>query len=159
MKSIPEPEYRRAGAGGIDSRQASPEGSGAGEHPDQIVTRNGKPVSVILPIKACQELLERPEDAEDVAWLRKRRTEAAPLPAARGSAANTMSTITEIQEAIARLPANEKSALSAWLQSQEEPVMSEAEEAALLASLDKAAAELDAGKGIPIERVREDIRR
>jgi hypothetical protein len=70
-----------------------------------------------------------------------------------------MSTITEIQEAIARLPANEKSALSAWLQSQEEPVMSEAEEAALLASLDKAAAELDAGKGLPIARVREDIRR
>ncbi len=32
------------------------------------------------------------------------------------------------------------------------------EEAALLASLDKAAAELDAGKGVPIERVREDIR-
>jgi hypothetical protein len=32
------------------------------------------------------------------------------------------------------------------------------EEAALLASLDKAAAELDAGKGIPLERVREDIR-
>lgn len=70
-----------------------------------------------------------------------------------------MSTITEIQEAIARLPASEKSALSVWLQSQEEPVMSEAEEAALLESLDKAAAEFDAGKGIPIERVREDIRR
>ena len=32
------------------------------------------------------------------------------------------------------------------------------EEAALLASLDKAAAELNAGKGVPIERVREDIR-
>ncbi len=31
-------------------------------------------------------------------------------------------------------------------------------EAALLESLDKAAAELDAGKGIPIERVRADIR-
>lgn len=46
-----------------------------------------------------------------------------------------MSTISEIQEAISRLPASEKSALSAWLQSQEEPVMSEAEEAALLASL------------------------
>ena len=28
----------------------------------------------------------------------------------------------------------------------------------LLASLDKAAAELDAGKGVPIERVREDVR-
>lgn len=70
-----------------------------------------------------------------------------------------MSTITEIQEAIGRLPANEKSALAAWLQSQEEPIMSEAEEKALLASLDRAAAELDAGKGIPVERVREDIRR
>jgi hypothetical protein len=69
-----------------------------------------------------------------------------------------MSTITEIQKAIGRLPANEKSALSAWLQSQEEPVMSETE-ASLLASLDKAASELDTGHGIPIARVREDIRR
>jgi len=33
------------------------------------------------------------------------------------------------------------------------------EKAALLASFDQAAAELDAGKGIPIERAREDIRR
>ncbi len=32
------------------------------------------------------------------------------------------------------------------------------EEAALLVSLNKAAAELNAGKGIPIERVRENIR-
>ena len=70
-----------------------------------------------------------------------------------------MSAIREIQEAIQKLPANERSALSAWLQSQDEPLMSEAEERALLASLDQAAAELDAGKGIPIERVREDIRR
>jgi hypothetical protein len=70
-----------------------------------------------------------------------------------------MTTITEIQEAIARLAASEKSALSVWLQSQEEPVMSEAEEAALLATLDKAAAELDAGQRVPIARVREDIRR
>ena len=70
-----------------------------------------------------------------------------------------MSTITEIQEAIQKLPASEKSALSAWLHSQEEPLMSEAEEAVLLARLDKAAAQLDAGEGIPIERVREDIRR
>ncbi len=70
-----------------------------------------------------------------------------------------MSTITEIQEAIGRLPADEKSALAAWLQSQEEPLMSEAEETALLASLDKAAAQLDAAQGIPVARVREDIRR
>jgi hypothetical protein len=67
-----------------------------------------------------------------------------------------MSTITEIQEAIEKLPTSEKSALAAWLQSKEEPIMSEAEEAALLARLDKAAAELDSGKGIP--RVREKIR-
>lgn len=69
-----------------------------------------------------------------------------------------MSTITEIQEAIEKLPSSEKSALAAWLQSKEEPIMSEAEEAALLARLDKAAAELDAGKGVPLERVREKIR-
>ena len=69
-----------------------------------------------------------------------------------------MSTMTEIQEAIGRLRAEEKSALAAWLQSQEEPLMSEAEEQVLLACLDKAAAELDAGKGVPIERVRENIR-
>ena len=39
----------------------------------QIVTRNGKPVSVIIPIEAYQELLERLEDAADIAWLRKAR--------------------------------------------------------------------------------------
>jgi hypothetical protein len=65
-----------------------------------------------------------------------------------------MSTITEIQEAIQKLPANEKWALAAWLQSQEKPLMSEPEEAALLARLDKATAELDAGEGVPLARVR-----
>jgi prevent-host-death family protein len=39
----------------------------------EIVTRNGKPVSVILPIKEYQELLERAEDAADVAWLKQER--------------------------------------------------------------------------------------
>ena len=39
----------------------------------EIVTRNGKPVSVILPIGKYEELLERAEDAEDVAWLKKMR--------------------------------------------------------------------------------------
>ena len=37
----------------------------------EIVTRNGKPVSIILPIN--KELLERAEDAEDVAWLKRAR--------------------------------------------------------------------------------------
>lgn len=40
----------------------------------EIVTRKGKPVSVILPIKDYEELLERAEDVEDVAWLKQARS-------------------------------------------------------------------------------------
>ena len=39
----------------------------------EIVTRIGKPVSVILPIKHYEELLERVEDAADVASLKRSR--------------------------------------------------------------------------------------
>ena len=39
----------------------------------EIVTRKGKPVSVILPIAEYQELLERLEDSTDVAWLKQAR--------------------------------------------------------------------------------------
>ena len=39
----------------------------------EIVTRKGKPVSVILPIADYEELLERVEDAGDVAWLKAAR--------------------------------------------------------------------------------------
>lgn len=39
----------------------------------EIVTRKGKPVSVILPIAAFEELLERVENAEDIAWLKRAR--------------------------------------------------------------------------------------
>ena len=39
----------------------------------EIVTKNGKPVSVILPIEEYQQMLERLEDAEDVAWLKRAR--------------------------------------------------------------------------------------
>jgi PHD/YefM family antitoxin component YafN of YafNO toxin-antitoxin module len=39
----------------------------------EIVTRKGKAVSVILPIKDYEELLERVEDAEDAAWLKRAR--------------------------------------------------------------------------------------
>jgi hypothetical protein len=39
----------------------------------EIVTRKGKPVSVIIPIKDYEELLERVEDAKDVAWLKRIR--------------------------------------------------------------------------------------
>ena len=39
----------------------------------EIVTKNGKPVSVILPIKKYQEMIERLEDADDIAWLKRAR--------------------------------------------------------------------------------------
>jgi len=39
----------------------------------EIITRKGKPVSVILPIKDYREIMERLEDADDVAWLKKAR--------------------------------------------------------------------------------------
>ncbi len=39
----------------------------------EIVTRKGKPVSVIIPIKDYEELLERVEDSDDVAWLKRTR--------------------------------------------------------------------------------------
>lgn len=39
----------------------------------EIVTKNGKPVSVILPIERYQRIMERLEDAEDIAWLKKAR--------------------------------------------------------------------------------------
>jgi PHD/YefM family antitoxin component YafN of YafNO toxin-antitoxin module len=39
----------------------------------EVVLRRGKPVSVILPIKEYEELLERLEDAADVSYLRSAR--------------------------------------------------------------------------------------
>jgi len=39
----------------------------------EIVTRKGKAVSVIIPIKDYEELLERLEDRDDVAWLKRAR--------------------------------------------------------------------------------------
>ena len=40
----------------------------------EIVTRKGKPVSVIIPIKDYEELLERVADVDDVAALKRART-------------------------------------------------------------------------------------
>ena len=39
----------------------------------EIGTREGKPVSVILPIAGFGELLERAEDVADVQWLKRAR--------------------------------------------------------------------------------------
>ncbi|MFN0125987.1 MAG: hypothetical protein ACKV19_04805 [Verrucomicrobiales bacterium] len=39
----------------------------------ESVTCKGKPVFVIIPLKDCEELLERLEDADDVTWLKRVR--------------------------------------------------------------------------------------
>lgn len=66
-----------------------------------------------------------------------------------------MSTLIEIQDAVARLPSNEKKALLIWLNSQTEPEMTAQEEQRLLRSLDEAMRDIDAGKGVSIDEVRQ----
>ena len=66
----------------------------------------------------------------------------------------------EMRQQLAQLPFEEKIREVAELIRLRRKIKAEvSEEAALLASLDKAATELDAGKGVPIERVRKDIRK
>lgn len=64
-----------------------------------------------------------------------------------------MSTLVEIQDAVAQLPSNEKKALQLWLNSQAEPEMTAQEEQRLLRSLDEAIRDIDAGKGVSIDDV------
>jgi hypothetical protein len=68
-----------------------------------------------------------------------------------------MSTLVEIQDAVVRLPGNERQALQLWLNSQSEPHFTASEEARLLRSLDDAARDIDAGKGVPINDVRKRV--
>jgi len=68
-----------------------------------------------------------------------------------------MSTLAEIQDAVARLPAQEKKALHLWLNSQAEPEMTPQQELHLLQSLDDALCDIAAGKGVPIDEVRKRV--
>ena len=68
-----------------------------------------------------------------------------------------MSTLIEIQDAVAQRPSNEKKALQLWLNSQAEPEMTAQEEQRLLRSLDEAMRDIDAGKGVPIDEVRKRV--
>jgi len=68
-----------------------------------------------------------------------------------------MSTLTEIQDAVAQLPINERKALQMWLNSQTEPEMSAQEEERLLCSLDEAVRDIDAGKGVLMDEARKRI--
>ena len=64
-----------------------------------------------------------------------------------------MSTLAEIQDAVAHLPGNERRALQLWLSSQAEPEMTTQEEQRLLRSLDEAIRDIDAGKGVSMDEV------
>ena len=68
-----------------------------------------------------------------------------------------MSTLLEIQDAVARLPSSEKKALQLWLNSQADPEMIPEEEQRLLRSLDEAMRDIDAGKGVSIDEVRQRV--
>ena len=68
-----------------------------------------------------------------------------------------MSTLVEIQDAVARLPDSERKALQLWLNSQSEPKLTAEEERRLLRSLDEAVRDIDTGKGVPINDVRKQV--
>ncbi|MCW5551605.1 MAG: hypothetical protein KIS67_05490 [Verrucomicrobiae bacterium] len=68
-----------------------------------------------------------------------------------------MSTLIEIQDAVAQLPSNEKKALQVWLNSQAEPEMTAQEEQRLLRSLDEALRDIDGGKGVSMDEVRQRV--
>ena len=68
-----------------------------------------------------------------------------------------MSTLVEIQDAVARLPGSERKALQLWLNSQSEPELTALEERRLLRSLDEAVRDIDAGKGVPMNDVRKRV--
>ena len=68
-----------------------------------------------------------------------------------------MSTLVEIQTAVTHLPPREREALQLWLDSQNEPLLSARDEQRLLRSLDEAIRDIDAGKGVPLDEVRQRI--
>jgi len=68
-----------------------------------------------------------------------------------------MSTLVEIQDAVARLSSSEKKALQLWLNSQAEPEMTARDEQCLLRSLDEAMSDIGAGKGVSIDDVRKRL--
>jgi hypothetical protein len=68
-----------------------------------------------------------------------------------------MSTLVEIQDAVAQLPGDERKALQVWLNSQAESALTPTEEQRLLCSLDEAVRDIDAGKGVAINDVRKQV--
>lgn len=69
-----------------------------------------------------------------------------------------MSTLAEIESAIEHLPVVEREALESRLLSRRFGLDDAAERAALLASLDEAEREIDAGHGLSADDLRRDVR-
>ncbi len=69
-----------------------------------------------------------------------------------------MTTLIDIQNAVASLPKSERRALQVWLNSQAEPEITAQEEGCLLRSIDEATHDIDAGRGLPLEEVRQRVR-
>ena len=67
---------------------------------------------------------------------------------------SAVSTLVEIQDAVARLRDDEKKALSLWLNSQAECELDSLAERRLLRSLDEAIRAVDAGKGVTTREAR-----
>ncbi len=65
-----------------------------------------------------------------------------------------MSTLVEIQDAVAHLPGDEREALQLWLNSPSEPLLTAPDEARLLRSLDEAICDIEAGKGVSLNVVK-----
>ena len=68
-----------------------------------------------------------------------------------------MSTLIEIQDAVAQLSSNERKALQLWLNSQTEPELTAPEEQRLLRSLDDAMRDIDADKGVSIDEAHKRV--
>jgi len=68
-----------------------------------------------------------------------------------------VSTLIEIQNAVAQLPSNERKALQLWLNSQSEPELTVQEEEHLLRSLDDAIRDTDGGRSASIDEIRKRI--
>jgi hypothetical protein len=68
-----------------------------------------------------------------------------------------MSTLAEIQDAVAKLPAEERKALLNWLESEGEPQFNPEDEQRLLRSLDEAIRDIDSGKGVSIDEARKRV--
>lgn len=68
-----------------------------------------------------------------------------------------MSALVEIQEAVTHLSSDERKALQLWLNSQAEPELTAQDEQRLLRSLDEAIRDIDGGKGVSIDEVRQRV--